>query len=485
MGPDVRRWQLTTAALVPAMLFMTATLAGQYPPGQQGSSNVHVAFHLPSFGSTDIRVEQELARPYLYQAHRRPAGFYIVNIKDPGRSAIAYSWQIENSELVQGTGSGVMLFKEKSRYYSILSVELGVNGPASDVAAIVFDVTSLPDTSRVTEVARIHNAKYPGGSHEAFTYKHSDGRPLFFTTVANGPFADIYDLRRILAGGAPGDWRIGQVPVPREVLQADVVGSTIYHDFFVGYDPATHQDKFYAGGRQLLGPGGGQQNGYYVVYDVTHPEDPKLLVTVHGVPGVTYAHTFIPSPDGRYAVAESEHQFQPLRIFDLKPALDGTVKVISRPIGAWTPNWRQLPHQMEMRWPYLFVAGYADGMHVVNVMDPTNPYTVGYYDTYDRPTLETPPPEVLNYGNVNSVYAGNWGVDIRNADGLIVASDSRTGIWGFKMDGFDGWNGHQWGMPNVSGAQDWDNGPDGAATRQHVSFLPDCPHSAEVDACRH
>ncbi len=29
------------------------------------------------------------------------------------------------------------------------------------------------------------------------------------------------------------------------------------------------------------------------------------------------------------------------------------------------------------------------------------------------------------------------------------------------MDGFDGWNGHNWGMPNVSTAQDWANGPEG------------------------
>ncbi|MBI4503690.1 MAG: hypothetical protein HY700_21325 [Gemmatimonadetes bacterium] len=202
---------------------------------------------------------------------------------------------------------------------------------------------------------------------------------------------------------------------------------------------------------------------------MTRPEEPKLLATVTGVAGVDYAHTFVPTPDGRYAVAESEHQYQPLKIFDLKPALDGTVKTISRPVGAWTSDWKHLPHQMEMRWPYMFVASYGDGLHVVNLMDPTNPYTVGYWDTFDRPTLETPPPEMSNNANVNSVYVGAFGIDVRNADGFIVISDSRTGSWGFRMDGFDGWNGRQWGMPNVSGAQDWDNGPEGAPKTQRVS----------------
>ena len=52
---------------------------------------------------------------------------------------------------------------------------------------------------------------------------------------------------------------------------------------------------------------------------------------------------------------------------------------------------------------------------------------------------------------------------------LIVISDFTTGFWAFKMDGFDGWNGHQWGMPNQSSVQDWDNGPDGAPKPGKVS----------------
>jgi hypothetical protein len=54
---------------------------------------------------------------------------------------------------------------------------------------------------------------------------------------------------------------------------------------------------------------------------------------------------------------------------------------------------------------------------------------------------------------------GAFGVDVRNEDGLIVLSDTETGFWLFKMDGFSGWNGEDWGMPNLSSAQDWENGP--------------------------
>jgi len=54
---------------------------------------------------------------------------------------------------------------------------------------------------------------------------------------------------------------------------------------------------------------------------------------------------------------------------------------------------------------------------------------------------------------------GAFGVDVRNEDGLIVISDMTSGIWTFKMDGFSGWNGEWWGMPNISSVQDWDAPP--------------------------
>jgi hypothetical protein len=131
-----------------------------------------------------------------------------------------------------------------------------------------------------------------------------------------------------------------------------------YHDFYVGYQPEAGQDRFYGGGT----------NGYYV-YDVTKLEEPQLLVSLTGINGVSFGHTFTPTPDGRYAVAETEYQYAPLRIFDLKPGLDDTVKNIREPIGVWTADWRHL------------------------------------------------------------------------------------------MEGFAGWNGKDWGMPDISSAQRWDDGP--------------------------
>jgi hypothetical protein len=183
-----------------------------------------------------------------------------------------------------------------------------------------------------------------------------------------------------------------------------------------------------------------------------------------GISGVRSGHTFTPTPDGRYAVTETEYQYTPLRIFDLKPGLDGTAKTISRPIGAWLGSWDGNPHNHEVRWPYVFVTAYMDGLQVFNMMDPTNPYTVAYHFTCQC---------ILPAGPEGAGQAGGMegasDLDIRNADGLIVSTDRRSGFWVFRMDGFDGWNGHQWGMPNISSAQDWDNGPEGAPKPARVS----------------
>jgi hypothetical protein len=265
-------------------------------------------------------------------------------------------------------------------------------------------------------------------------YKHSDGRPLLVTTT-NGAYAAIYDMAKVVRGE---DGAVGRVPVPQGI--AEQMPNFGYHDMYAAYDPATDKDKFYGGGA-----------GGYHIYDITQPESPQHLFSIANNPTIPWGHTFTPTPDGKYAVAEVEYQYQPLRIFDLQPGQSGEKKVISQPVGAWTANWKNLVHNHEVRWPYVFVSGYEDGMHVFDMSDPTDPKTVGYWDTYRGP------------GGIgmcsDKKCNGAFGVDVRNADGLIVVSDMSTGFWAMRMEGFNGWNGADYDMPNISSVQDWENGP--------------------------
>jgi hypothetical protein len=392
----------------------------------------------------DMDLDQDLDRPYAYVSRmvygdEGPKGLDIISIADPSHPKVIYKWRIENQDLHMRTGGmDVKNFKWKGRYYVVQSLQFGQGGPDSDLGAVILDVTGLPDASKVKEVARIREPDMPGGFHNIFIYKHSDGRVYLFTT-ARAPGALVYDLGMIVEGDLKNA-RVGMVPIPESAQGGGI--SRGYHDFYVGWYPDGGEDRFYGGG-----------TGGYYIYDVSDIKNPQLRITLTGIQGVSYGHTFTPSADGRYVVAETEYQYAPLRIFDLEPALKATgVTNIRNPISAFTADWRHLVHNHEVRWPLIFVSGYLDGLQIFDLEDPLNPETVGYYDTY------VGPPNTDRYSQFN----GAFGVDVRNADGLIAISDMSTGFWTFRMDGFGGWNGADWGMPDVSSVQKWDQAPGGA-----------------------
>jgi hypothetical protein len=426
-----------------AMAASATPAAAQQTPWtslKRGSDNIHVLGHVPlgpRLSVADLDVEQEMSRPYAYVARMvygddGPKGTDIIGIEDPDHPKVLYRWRIENQELHQRTGGmDVKHFKIDDRYYVVQSLQFGQGGPDNDLGAVVLDVTGLPDPSKVKEVARIREPENPGGFHNIFIYKHSNGGVYLFTTVS-GPYTNVYDLRRVVSGDVEHA-RVARVPIPESSMGSG--GARGYHDFYVGYHPDSGEDRFYGGG-----------TGGYYIYDISDLQNPQLRITLTGIQGVSYGHTFTPSPDGRYVVAETEYQYAPLRIFDLQPALDGRVTNIRDPISAFTADWTHLVHNHEVRWPFVFVSGYLDGLQIFNLQDPANPVPVGYYDTYIGP------PNTDRYSQFN----GAFGIDVRNADGLIVISDMSTGFWTFRMDGFQGWNGEDWGYPDISSAQKWD-----------------------------
>ncbi len=430
-------------ALVLALLPLTAgSASGQWTPEKRGSDNIEVVAHLPLgawLSVSDVEIEQDMSRPFAYVGREvfgteGEKGLDVIDLSDPENAKRIHKWRIEDQDLHLGAGGkDIKIFGWGGRHYIVLSTQFGQGGPNADLGAIIFDVTGLPDVSTFKEVARIKASDLVGGFHNIYVYKHTNGRVLMFATVS-GPFANVYDLGHVVEGHLD-EALVATVPVP-----GGQGGQRGYHDFYAAYHPDSSQDRFYGGG-----------TGGYYVYDITDLEEPELLVSLTGIRGVQRGHTFTPTPDGRYVIGESEYQYAPLRIYDLKPGLDGEVENIDKPIGAWTADWKNLVHNHEVRWPYVFVSGYLDGLQVFNLMDPTNPVTMAYYDTFIGPPNS----------DRTAVFNGAWGVDVRNADGLIVVSDMSTGFWAFRMDGFQGWNGEDWGMPNISSVQDWEAGPTG------------------------
>jgi hypothetical protein len=444
---------------IAALFCLSASAAEAQDPGatlpdfaqkRGGTEKVHTLNHVinnkGNWKAADVELEQDKGRPYVYVSGFVNANAQIYDITDPSSPKKLYEWTIENPELHRGIGAmDGKYFKIGNKYYYAQSFQFMQGSPDADLGAVIFDVTGLPDPAKVKVVARIRYPQAPGGFHNTFAYKHSDGRALYFATV-NAQKALVYDLNKVVSGADPSTWLIGEVPNPTPFKQ---IGSGGYHDFYVGFDPATNQDKFYGAGL-----------GGYSVWDVTHPETPKQLFTITSL-GMDVAHTFTPSPDGRYAVTETEYQYTPLRIWDLEAGQKGKTQNIDEPISAWTADWRDLSHNHEVRWPYVFVSAYEDGLQIFNLKDPKHPKTEGAFYTCECEHEHGFGGNADNgWESTNSVMQGAFGVDIRNYDGLVVISDMRTGLWVFKFDGFNGWNGHDVGTPNISSVQDWDRGPD-------------------------
>jgi len=440
---------VATAALLTPLPGIGQNFDGQpHPPGEHFSRNMTVLSHVPlgaPWTVSDVDVEQEPHRPFAYVSRMQLHGFDIIDFEEPTQAKVIYRWRIENAGLHEGMGSmDPAYFKLDGRYYFAQSFQFRAGGPNNDLGAVIFDVTSLPDTTGIREVGRIRVPEFPGGFHNIFFYVHSDGNLYLFATVESPVESDegvrIYDMRRFLNGDAD-QGLVGYIPLPEP--RGAPRG---YHDAYVAYDPVTGQDKFYGGGPETSYEGGN------FVWDISDVRNPQLLVSIRAIASQqSGGHTFVATPDHRHVMTVmTSLGHQPVRFYDLKPALDGQVSVINEPVGAWNPDPRKSVHMLEVRWPYMFVAGYTSGLQVVYMRDPANPFTYAFYDTYPMPEPYT------GAGTAR----GAFGVDVRNSDGLIVVSDMYSGFWLMRMDGFNGWHGHDWGVPNASTVQDWDNGPD-------------------------
>ena len=422
-----------------------------YPIGQPGTPNIQVVSHKPLpgpwFSHTDIEIEQEMSRPFVYVAQRFGAsGFHAISIENPEKPEVLYRWVIDDPDLHVGAGCvDIKYAKAEGRYYVILSCQFGQGGPDADLGAILFDVTDLPDASTVRKVAELRLPDLPGGFHNVFAYRHTNGRSLLVATTQSED-AYVYDIAQVAAGSRDP---VSEITVP----EPSAARSRQWHDMYLGYLPEAEQDRFYGAG-----------TGGFHIFDVTDVENPRLLTSVTGIPGVENGHTFTPTPDGRYGLGmpEPTYQHSPVRFFDLQPpGSEGQAPNIVRGsgIGAWMPKFGAATHNHEVRWPYVFVSAQDDGLQIVNMTDPTRPFTEGYYHTRQNPMLHDPLGRDPIQATTGNIYNGAWGVDVRNADGLIVVSDENSGFWAFRMEGFQGWNGNDWAMPNISSAQFWDDGP--------------------------
>ena len=376
--PIFRRTDLYLAACVAVGLIAGGHAIGAQGPGGAppgvlpgvkfgGSSNIHPVAHIPLggfFRVMDDEIEQDPTRPYAYvsKAHDRP-GFTIIDLQDLNNVHLLYQWTIENPALHQGMLGGMdgKYFKLNGRYYYMQSFQLQPGTPDADLGAVIANVTGLPDTSKIKIVARIRCARDAGrlSQHVRLQALRRACAPVHDRRLRHAPTSRISPkwsqaaTRRVEDRRGPG----------ARHAETTMLGRSGYHDFYIAYDPATHQDKFYGAGR----------GGYYV-YDVTDIGAAQAPDLDHRVGRYRPGHTFTPTPDGR--VRDHRDRVSVRAAADLRSAARARGKVQSdHPARSarGQADWHDLAHNHEVRWPFVFVSGYEDGLQVFSMYDPAQP----------------------------------------------------------------------------------------------------------------
>ena len=425
------RFLPTLAVGVALLAVLPATALAFQQDGSRGSRNMELVGHLalggmqspdsPSAGfealgrgTGHLVLDQEAGRPFVFVAREHDDGSDIVaiNIADPAQPRIVGTWEPQARQL-----GDLTLFRHGSQSYLAATHDKGLSvRNVSDPDEGQFDPEAAVDVD--------------GGYHHVFAYRHSNGRSYLMAT-GGGPI-DVFDIDRLLNGETTP---VASYALPEEVTNVEYG----YHAMAAQWHADSETDRLYAAGA----------GGYYV-FDITDPANPSLITGVSSA-AVQIGHAVSATPDGSHLVTAAGYRTAPMRIFDLRPAFEGTVPRIRVAAGAWTANWRNLAENHELRWPFVFTASMDDGLQVFNMMNPFEPYTVGSYRTWDGPQASISDERTHRNGAID--------VDVRNHDGLIAVTDANTGLWLVRMEAFEGWDGRGWGFANVSTVQDWDLGP--------------------------
>ncbi|MFT5141566.1 MAG: hypothetical protein ACI80V_003123 [Rhodothermales bacterium] len=267
----------------------------------------------------------------------------------------------------------------------------------------------------------------PGSEHSigetraVFGYQHSTAGAIALAATAQG-------VVLMSTQGQP----IGIAAAPEGVADREkgMVGVS------AAYDLATETDRLYAAGA-----------GGYFVFDITVPAEPALLTWVNSA-AVHMGVGVQPSPDATHIVTTTNYASAPVRIFDLRPALDGTISQVRTASGAWTADWHGYSERFEVRWPYVFVAARDQGFQMFNMNNTFEPYTTAWFKSSN--------------GTPGKGAIGAVDLDVRNRDGLVAVADAQTGVWLLRVEDFTGWDGRGWGLGNISSVQDWESGPVGS-----------------------
>ena len=154
--------------------------------------------------------------------------------------------------------------------------------------------------------------------------------------------------------------------------------------------------------------------GFLAVLDVADPRNVREVARWNT--GRRFTHNSWPTADGRFLFTTDEIAGAPLEGWDITDP--------SRPakVSEYLGKAGTTPHNVFVFGTRLLVAHYTDGVHLLDVADPTRPRLLGKYDT-----LPSDVPGVI--------FDGAWGAYMFPGTNIIVVSDMSGGLFVIEYTG--------------------------------------------------
>ena len=175
----------------------------------------------------------------------------------------------------------------------------------------------------------------------------------------------------------------------------------VFGDFYV-HDGYSRGGRYYAAAIR---------NGFLAVLDVSRSDAIRELYRFST--GGTFTHNAWLTRDGRYLFTTDERGGAPLEGWDLLATPPAKVSQYIAAPGS-------IPHNVMVDGDRLLVSHYTEGVHLLDIADPTRPRVLGFYDTYT---------------GVGTGFNGAWGAYIFPGSNLIVVSDIGGGLFVVEYTG--------------------------------------------------
>ena len=132
-----------------------------------------------------------------------------------------------------------------------------------------------------------------------------------------------------------------------------------------------------------------------------------------------YSHNVWPTEDRKYLLVTDEAVtaragFWGLTIWDIQDMSSPMM------VAQYKIRYRPNIHNVYVRGDHAYISHYVDGLRILDISDPTNPVEVGFYDTFQ--------------GSNDDTFFGAWGTYPFLPSGLILISDTETGLYVVRFD---------------------------------------------------